>query len=171
MDFLNASLLHLVNNRRQMTAKRIGSPLFISEQRRKTTLKTQQGLPRWLSVKEFTCQCRRCRRHRLDPWAGKIPWRRKWLPTAVFLPGEFRGERGLVVYSPQGHKESDRTEHVHTKQQLLGSNTPFAIIRHFNKISDPHVYVSYCYCTGIHSQEAKFKVSQGFKGRSQISNI
>ena len=28
------------------------------------------GLPRWLSRKEFTCQCKRCG---LDPWAGKIP--------------------------------------------------------------------------------------------------
>ena len=102
-----------------MTAKRIGSPLFISEQRRKTTLKTQQGLPRWLSVKEFTCQCRRCRRHRLDPWAGKIPWRRKWLPTAVFLPGEFRGERSLVNYNPWGHEELDTMEQLSTEKLPL----------------------------------------------------
>ena len=40
---------------------------------------------------------------------GKTPWRRKWLPTPVFLPGEFHGERSLVGYSPWGHKESDMT--------------------------------------------------------------
>ena len=36
--------------------------------------------PRWLSGKESTCQCRRCRRHRFNPWVGKIPWKRKWQP-------------------------------------------------------------------------------------------
>ena len=38
------------------------------------------------------------------------PWRRKWQPTPVFLPGELRGQKSLVGYSPWGHKESDRTE-------------------------------------------------------------
>ena len=39
------------------------------------------GLPRWSRDKEFTCQCRSHRRHGFDPWVGKIPWRREWLPT------------------------------------------------------------------------------------------
>ena len=43
------------------------------------------GLPRWLIGKEFAHQFRRCR---LDPWVGKIPRRRKWQPTPVFLLGE-----------------------------------------------------------------------------------
>ena len=43
------------------------------------------GLPRWLGGKEPTCQCRRRRRYGLDPWVGKIPWRRKWPPTSVCL--------------------------------------------------------------------------------------
>ena len=47
-----------------------------------------------------------------DPWIGKTPWRRKWQPTLVFLPGEFHGQRSLVGYSPWGHKESNRTEHT-----------------------------------------------------------
>ena len=46
----------------------------------------------------------------LDPWVGKIPWRRKWQPTPVFLPGESYGQRGLVGYSPWGRKESDTTK-------------------------------------------------------------
>ena len=37
---------------------------------------------------EPACQCRRCKRHRFDPWVKKIPWRRAWQPTSVFLPGE-----------------------------------------------------------------------------------
>ena len=44
------------------------------------------------------------------PWVGKIPWRRKWQPTPIFLPGESHGQRSLVAYSPRGHKESDMTE-------------------------------------------------------------
>ena len=54
--------------------------------------------------------CLQCRRPGLDLWVGKIPWRRKWQPTRVFLPGEFHGQRSLVSYSPWGHKESDMTE-------------------------------------------------------------
>ena len=44
-----------------------------------------------------------------DPWVGKIPWRRKWQPTPVFLPGEFHGQRSLAGYSPRDGKESDTT--------------------------------------------------------------
>ena len=49
-------------------------------------------------------------RHRFGPWVGKIPWRRAWQPTPVFLPGESHGQRSLAGYSPWGHKESDTTE-------------------------------------------------------------
>ena len=62
---------------------------------------------RWSSV------CLQCRRPRFDPWVGKIPWRRKWQPTAVFLPGKSHGWKSLVGYSPWGHKESDTTEQLH----------------------------------------------------------
>ena len=41
------------------------------------------------------------------PGSGRFPWRRKWLPTPVFLPGEFQGQRSLVGCSPWGHKEFD----------------------------------------------------------------
>ena len=47
-----------------------------------------------------------------DPWVRKIPWRRKWHPTPVFLPGKSHGQRSLEGYSPQGHKEPDRTERL-----------------------------------------------------------
>ena len=48
----------------------------------------------------------------------KIPWRRKWQPTPVFLPGKSHGQRSLEGYSPWGHKGSDTTEetkHIITK--------------------------------------------------------
>ena len=43
-----------------------------------------------------------CRRRGFDPWVREIPWRRAWLPTPVFLPGEFHGQRSLAGYSPWG---------------------------------------------------------------------
>ena len=46
----------------------------------------------------------------INPWVGKIPWRRAWQPTPVFLPGEFHGQRSLAGYSAWGYKESDMTE-------------------------------------------------------------
>ena len=61
-------------------------------------------LPRWLSGKEPTCQCRRYKRHRFHPWLGKIPWRRAWQPTPVFMPGESHGQRSLASYCPWGCK-------------------------------------------------------------------
>ena len=59
-----------------------------------------------LSSKESACQCGR---YVFDSWFGKIPWRRKWQPTPVLLPGESYGWRSLVGYGPQGLKESDTT--------------------------------------------------------------
>ena len=57
-----------------------------------------------VSSKESTCQCSRCKRCGLDPWVGKITWRRKWQSTSVFLPGKSHGQRCLAGYSPWGHK-------------------------------------------------------------------
>ena len=69
---------------------------------------------KWLSGKQSDCRCRSHRRHGFHPWAGKIPWRRKWQPTPVFLPGESHGQRSLVGGSPWGHKESDTSERLNT---------------------------------------------------------
>ena len=44
-------------------------------------------------------------------WVGKIPWRRKWQPIPVFLPGKSQGQRSLAPYSPWHHKQLDTTEH------------------------------------------------------------
>ena len=66
-------------------------------------------LPRWLNGKESSCQCRR---HRFSPWVGKIPWRRKWQPTSVFLPGKLHGQWSLEGYSSWGFNVSDMTEHL-----------------------------------------------------------
>ena len=50
---------------------------------------------------------------RFNLWARKIPWRRKWQPTPVLLPGKFHGWRSLVSYSPRGCKEPDMVELLH----------------------------------------------------------
>ena len=51
------------------------------------------------------------RRPGFDPWVRKIPWRREWQPTPLFLPGEFHGQR-MTGYGSWGHKESDMTEQL-----------------------------------------------------------
>ena len=52
------------------------------------------------SGKELTCQRKRGKRPRFNPWVGKVPWRKAWQSTPVFLPGESHGKRTLVGYSP-----------------------------------------------------------------------
>ena len=48
------------------------------------------------------------------PGFSKIPWRRTWEPTPVFLPGKFHGQRSLSGHSPWGSKESEAPEYTHT---------------------------------------------------------
>ena len=49
--------------------------------------------------------CLQRRRPGFNPWVRKIPWRSEWLPTPLFLPGEFHGQRSLAGYSPWYHKK------------------------------------------------------------------
>ena len=64
-------------------------------------------LPLWLRWYKI---CLQCRRLGFDFWVGKIPWRREWQPTPVFLPGEIHGQKSLMGYSPGGHKGLDTNE-------------------------------------------------------------
>ena len=68
------------------------------------------GFPVGASSKEPACQRWSCKRPGFNPCFRKIPWRRKWQPTPVSLPGESHAQRSLVGYSPWGRKESDLTE-------------------------------------------------------------
>ena len=81
------------------------------------------GPPGWYRGKESTRQCRRHERHEFDPWVKKIPWRRAWRPTAVFLPGESNGQRSLVWLQSMGsqrvghdwvHARTHTHTHTHT---------------------------------------------------------
>ena len=71
------------------------------------------GLPWWLCGKESAANA-----EDFDPWVWKIPGRRAWHPTPVFLPGESHAQRSLEGYSSWGHKELDTaevTEHAEPK--------------------------------------------------------
>ena len=86
------------------------------------------GLHRWCSGEESTCKCRRCKRCRFDCWVRKIPWRRQWQPTPVFLPEKFHGQRSLVGYSPWGHKV--RPHSAHRQHPLYGYTTFYASLHY-----------------------------------------
>ena len=67
-------------------------------------------------------------RRRFSPWVGKIPWRRAWQPTPVFLPGKFHRQRSLEGYSPWGHKSqtllSTHTDYLCTPKFTCQNLTP-----------------------------------------------
>ena len=81
----------------------------------------QWGLPMWLSGKESTCQCRRHRRHGFDSGVGKIPWRRNWQPTPVFLPNVVAVPYGdsSILLSLDRHSFLDSGSQVFEKATVL----------------------------------------------------
>ena len=68
---------------------------------------------------------------RQDSWVEKIPWRRKWQPTPVFLPGEFHGQRSLAGCSPWGHKQSHMTEWLRHTQHLHYYSTSYHVCYYY----------------------------------------
>ena len=70
------------------------------------------GFPCGSAGKKFACNARDLGS---ILWVGKIPWRREWLPTPVFWPGEFHG-----LYSPRGNKEADTTEQLSLSLHIFG---------------------------------------------------
>ena len=72
------------------------------------------GLPRWLRGKESVSQRRSHRRFSFNPWVGKIPWRKKWQCTPVFVSEKSHGQRSLAVHGVT--KELNMTEHTHIRR-------------------------------------------------------
>ena len=100
-----------------------------------------RGLVWWLTWSIIGLQYRR---PRFDPWVRKIPWRKEWQLTPVFLPGEFYGQRSLVGYSPWGHRESGMTEQL-TLTSLHSTSWPGVAWKlheygTWNR-EKPHIYV------------------------------
>ena len=89
-----------------------------------------QAISGGASGKEPACQCRRHMRHRFDPWVRKIPCRRAWQSTPVFLPGESHGQRSLVGYTgrPWGHTESDTSDLAQVGSSVLTLSHLFGFI-------------------------------------------
>ena len=77
------------------------------------------SFPGGSSGKEPACQRRRSQRCGFNPCVRKIPRRRPWQPTPVFLPEEFHGQRSLVGYRPWGRKGWDTTEHALSAEGTL----------------------------------------------------
>ena len=67
------------------------------------------GFPGGSGSKESACNAGDLR---FNSWVRKIPWRREWQPTPVFLPGECHGQKSLADYSSWGCKKSDTTEQL-----------------------------------------------------------
>ena len=85
-------------------------PMFFQKQSlRKGWISWVLRLSGQLGGKESFCQCWRHKRWGFSPWVRRTPWRRKWQPTPVFLPGEFHGQRSLECCSPWGRKTLDTT--------------------------------------------------------------
>ena len=79
---------------------------------------SQSLVAQWLSIHLAS------RRRRFDPWIRKIPWRSKWQPTSVCLPGKSHGQRSLVGYCPWGCKRVG--QNLATQQQ----QHPFSHLTH-----------------------------------------
>ena len=56
------------------------------------------------------------------PWVRKIPWRRKWQPTALYLPGKFHGQRSLAGYSPLGCTHAFKLGNELHENELIGQS-------------------------------------------------
>ena len=77
---------------------------------------------RWLRA------CPQFWRHEFDPWVWKTPWRKKWQPIPVFLPGKSHGWRSRAGCSPQDRKELDMTEWLHFHFSLSSRHKKIVII-------------------------------------------
>ena len=75
----------------------------VSRRKRKfglISIEVSPGFPGGTGGKEPICQCKRHKTRGFDPWVRKIPWRRAWQPTPVFMPEESYGQRSLADCSP-----------------------------------------------------------------------
>ena len=119
------------------------------------------GASQVLSGKESACQCRR---RMFNPGMGRIPWRRKWQPTPVFLPRKSHRQRSLAGYSPWSCKESNKTEHtrmlfilillfyvIDFSKRLVSLNCPFLFMKKpgWGNVENGHRFVCGWFLTGL----------------------
>ena len=92
-----------------------------------------EGLYQWLNGKESVYR-RVGKRHGFNPRTGKIPWRRKWQPIPVFLPGKSHGQRSLADYGSQGHKKVGHNRTTEKQQQYTCNRILFNVKREGNPV-------------------------------------
>ena len=96
----------------------------------------------------------------MDTWIGKIPWKRTWQPTPVFLPRESRGQRSLVGYSPWGRTESTGLKRLSSSSSSSRQEEPRRkrlefppVTKIANKIQDfLHGRVTVIHCLPLHNK-------------------
>ena len=104
------------------------------------------GLPWWLRWQRI---CLQCRRPGFNPWDSKIPWRRKWQPTPVFLPGKSNGHRSLVSYSPWDCKGDQHDLATKQPQSLCISHyAKWSVL--FKPCHSPMSHYLYLFYRGVH---------------------
>ena len=105
---------------------------------------------------------------RLDPWVRKIPWRRGWPPSPVFLPRKFHGQRSLGGYSPWGFKES-LPGRFHG-QRSLGGYRPWGCkeLDTTEQLNHHHHHTHFLWCQ--HKQKSESQDSEGSPGVGSLQN-
>ena len=104
------------------------------------------NLPWWLRWQRI---CLQCRRPGFGPWVSKIPWRRKWQPPPVFLPGKSNGHRSLVSYSPWDCKGDQHDLATKQPQSLCISHyAKWSVL--FKPCHSPMSHYLYLFYRGVH---------------------
>ena len=122
------------------------------------------GFPGGTSGKEPACQCRRCK---FDALGQEDPWRRKWQPTPVFLPGKFHGQRSLGVYSPWSCRVRHdwATEYTYLNSTTICNTTSFftwfvyCLFLNRCKLLQGKTLFVHCYVSNTQKNN-KYKVAQ-----------
>ena len=110
---------------------------FFSIASKRINLCEIMGFKGGASGKEPTCQCRRHKRHRFNPWFGKMPWRREYQPTLVFLPGEPHEQRNLEGYATVQFSRSVLSDSL---QPMDCSMSGFLVLHYLPEFAQTNVH-------------------------------
>ena len=125
--------------------------------------------PRWPSGKEPACHCRRCRRHEFNPWFRKIPQRRAWQPTPVFLPGESHGQKSLVGHSPRRHSQKRLSTRARARTHTHTHTLPISGPLHSSSLC--LLFAGLFTCCVLHFQVSEYTYSRGAFGKDIIYKV
>ena len=95
-------------------------------------------------IKESTSQCRRHRKWEFSPWVRKIPWRRKWQPAPILLPGKSHGQRCVV-----GYKELDVAEWLSSSTSMVCQTLYLRLKKQWLENTHTHTHTQCGFLSGI----------------------